>query len=70
MTTPSAAAVTPASKGWPPRPERQALLNELAMVQNHPKHAHHDIMTFAGFLDDEELRQHIERNRLQGKVAR
>lgn len=39
---------------------RQDLLNSLGMVQNHPVHQNHDIMTFAGMCNEKELRQHLE----------
>ncbi len=43
---------------------RKALLKELRDIQNHPYFEHQDIMTITGFMKtDQEVREHIERNR-------
>lgn len=39
---------------------RQDLIASLVLVQNHPVHQHHDIMTFAGMCDDAEVKAHLE----------
>lgn len=38
---------------------RSSLLEILACVQNSPEHVNRDIMTFAGFLNDEKLTDHV-----------
>jgi hypothetical protein len=43
-------------------PTRQDLLQALGQIQNHPLYAHQDIMTFTGFMNDAEVREHIEVN--------
>lgn len=47
---------------------RKELLAALALIQNHPIHQNHDIMTFTGFMNDAEVEAHIEANMAQ--VAR
>lgn len=44
---------------------RQELLKALGLIQNHPVHHCHDIMTFTGFMDDAEVEAHIEANMAQ-----
>lgn len=41
--------------------ERQDLYQALAQVQNHPANVNQDIMTFAGFMTDDEIRAHLDR---------
>lgn len=41
---------------------RKDLIAAVGLIQNHPMYAHQDIMTFCGFLTDDEIREHIERN--------
>ena len=42
-------------------PARQDLLTALSLVQNHPACINQDIMTFTGFMDDNEVHAHLER---------
>lgn len=42
--------------------QRQDLIRAVGMIQNHPMYAHQDIMTFTGFMTDDEVREHIETN--------
>ncbi len=43
--------------------QRQDLLQALTLIQNHPAHSHHDILTITGCgMTDEEVRAHIEAN--------
>lgn len=45
---------------------RKELLAALCLIQNHPVHADHDILTFTGFMDDEaEVVAHLEANMAQ-----
>tara|TARA_R110000868_G_scaffold405245_2_gene684498 strand:+ start:1830 stop:2030 length:201 start_codon:yes stop_codon:yes gene_type:complete len=39
---------------------RKELIASLVLVQNHPVHQNHDIMTFAGMCTTEEVRAHLE----------
>jgi len=41
---------------------RQALIQALGHVQNHPMYAHQDIMTICGFMTDDEILEHLETN--------
>lgn len=41
--------------------DRIDLLQALSQIQNHPACVNQDIMTFTGFMDDAEVRAHIER---------
>jgi hypothetical protein len=43
---------------------RQDLIRAVGMIQNHPMYAHQDILTFTGFMTDNEVREHIETNLL------
>jgi hypothetical protein len=44
-------------------PTRQDLIQALCMIQNHPAHNHHDILTITGCgMTDQEVRGHIESN--------
>lgn len=47
--------------------ERQDLLTALSLIQNHPACVNQDIMTFAGFMTNDEVRQHIDR--YVGRIA-
>lgn len=40
---------------------RKDLLAALCQIQNHPACVNQDIMTFTGFMNDDEVRAHIER---------
>jgi hypothetical protein len=41
---------------------RASLIRVLGTIQNSAEHFHHDIMTFAAFLDDAELNEHVMAN--------
>jgi hypothetical protein len=41
---------------------RKDLIRAVGMIQNHPMYAHQDIVTFTGFMTDDEVREHIEVN--------
>lgn len=42
---------------------RKELIAALTIIQNHPVHHCHDIITFTGFMDsDDEVAAHIEAN--------
>ena len=42
---------------------RDELMAELIKIQNRPENWDRDIVTFAGMCNDQELAQHIERNK-------
>lgn len=42
--------------------KRQDLLKALSQIQNHPACVNQDIMTFTGFMNDDEVMAHIEAN--------
>jgi len=40
---------------------RKDLIQALVLIQNHPAHSHHDILTITGCgMSDDEVRAHIE----------
>jgi hypothetical protein len=41
---------------------RADLIAAVGVIQNHPMYQHQDILTFCGFLTDDEIAAHIERN--------
>ena len=43
-------------------PVRQDLLKALTQIQNHPACINQDILTITGFMNDDEVRAHIEAN--------
>ena len=42
---------------------RSQLLKELTQIQNTEKYINQDIMTFAGFLDNDELEEYIKQRK-------
>lgn len=42
---------------------RDELMQELVSIQNLPENWGRDIVTFSGFCNDQELAEHIERNK-------
>ena len=44
-------------------PRRKQQLDDLRDIQNHPHFGHVDILTITGFMTDNEVDEHIKRNR-------